>query len=362
MEMKINVNREAREQLKFRKSVRNLSDEELAALREAYNKMMEIDDERGYLYHAGIHGLPLPVWCQHGNQLFPPWHRAYLYFFEQAVEDQVPGVTLPWWDWTSEKSRAKGLPKAFADEKTPDGQPNPLYKAPLIVCNRKTCSPETDRGYGELLNRDTRRYPGEGIQGELPDRNWLRNLLALSHWDDFINELEDMHNFIHVWTGGVRDDVLFLFSADLAYQSDLDQSQIPDGLRQEFENNERPLTQNATVSIAEQGSKWVVSDVGVSGRIQPLYSIIKGSDKLNVYRIIQGDMGQVPIASYDPIFWSHHSMVDRLWWLWQLRHHNFGMPRELLGQVLTPFPMTVADTLDIHDLGYEYAATEVISV
>ena len=67
MEMKINVNREAREQLKFRKSVRNLSDEELAALREAYNKMMEIDDERGYLYHAGIHGLPLPVWCQHGN-------------------------------------------------------------------------------------------------------------------------------------------------------------------------------------------------------------------------------------------------------------------------------------------------------
>ena len=33
--------------------------------------------------------------------LFLPWHRAYLYFFELALQDQDPAhaVTLPWWDW-----------------------------------------------------------------------------------------------------------------------------------------------------------------------------------------------------------------------------------------------------------------------
>lgn len=60
---------------------------------------MGIDDDRGYQYFAGIHGLPLPICCQHHNLLFLPWHRAYLYFFEQSLLDQVATVPLPWWDW-----------------------------------------------------------------------------------------------------------------------------------------------------------------------------------------------------------------------------------------------------------------------
>ncbi len=33
--------------------------------------------------------------------MFLPWHRAYLYFFELALQDRVPEVAIPWWDWTS---------------------------------------------------------------------------------------------------------------------------------------------------------------------------------------------------------------------------------------------------------------------
>ena len=64
---------------------------------------MAIGDERGYGYHAGVHGLPLPIGCDnaHGTPYCLPWHRAYLYFFERALRDQVPDVTLPWWNWTA---------------------------------------------------------------------------------------------------------------------------------------------------------------------------------------------------------------------------------------------------------------------
>jgi tyrosinase len=68
-----------------------------------------------------------------------------------------------------------------------------------------------------------------------------------------------------------------------------------------------------------------------------------------------GAMSQVPTAAYDPIFWAHHAMIDRLWYLWQMRHPGMDPAASLMQQVLTPFPMTVAQTLNIQNLGYEYA-------
>src|SRR6185503_10117226 len=36
----------------------------------------------------------------HGGSAFCPWHRYYLYQFEQALQAVDPTVTLPYWDWT----------------------------------------------------------------------------------------------------------------------------------------------------------------------------------------------------------------------------------------------------------------------
>src|SRR5437899_1210951 len=60
---------------------------------------------------------------------------------------------------------------------------------------------------------------------------------------------------------------------------------------------------------------------------------------------------------YGPIFCAHHTMIDRLWRLWQIRHPNPHMTTQLLNQALPPFPLTVAQTLDIKALGYDYAAS-----
>jgi tyrosinase len=43
-------------------------------------------------------------------------------------------------------------------------------------------------------------------------------------------------------------------------------------------------------------------------------------------------------------FWSHHAMIDRIWYLWQLSELGMDPPPDMMSTVLAPFPMTVAQT------------------
>lgn len=256
------------EELFMRRAVRLLSDAELAALRRAFAEVMALNDDRGYQFFAGLHGLPPPFYCEHGNPLFLPWHRAYLYMLEQALQDRVPGVAIPWWDWSSPASREEGIPAAYALPET-DGAPNPLFAAdvglpPDMIALVRSRLP------GAISDDDpprTLRDPDS--PGDLPDAATVQALLEAPTFEDFSLRMEDVHNFLHVWVGG--------------------------------------------------------------------------------------SMAQVPTAAFDPIFWTHHAMVDRLWYLWQMRHPGQTPSAQLMGQVLAPFRMTVADTLNINDLGYDYA-------
>jgi tyrosinase len=76
-----------------------------------------------------------------------------------------------------------------------------------------------------------------------------------------------------------------------------------------------------------------------------------------VHMWVGGHMGQIAFAAYDPIFWAHHTMIDRLWRLWQLQHRAAALPRSILRDGLPPFQMTVEQTLDTTALGYDYALT-----
>ena len=79
-----------------------------------------------------------------------------------------------------------------------------------------------------------------------------------------------------------------------------------------------------------------------------------------VHGWVSGDMGVVGTAAFDPIFWSHHAMIDRMWWLWQARNGNGNISSDLLGEVLAPFNFTVRDVLNVNDLGYDYAAAQSV--
>ncbi len=59
------------------------------------------------------------------------------------------------------------------------------------------------------------------------------------------------------------------------------------------------------------------------------------------------------VTAYDPIFWGHHSNVDRMWWKWQQKHP--GLFADNPNAVLPPWNYTVQDMRSIAPLRYEYS-------
>ena len=240
--------------LRHRRSARRLTAGQQADLRKAITEAQAISDNRGYQYWAGIHGLPLPISCVHHRELFLPWHRAYLYLFEKALQERVAGVTLPWWDWTN---HSEGVPGPYSRRRV-DGRKNPLFDSPIQPSGRPKAG-----------QTRTSREPSQ--PSELPSAAEVEAVLANRDFFTFQTQLESLHDGVHVWTSGT--------------------------------------------------------------------------------------MGEIATSAYDPLFWAHHCMIDRIWYLWQLRHPGAGPPASLLDRALAPFPMTVRDTLQVSQLGYDYAAT-----
>ncbi len=251
--------------VRWRRNAQFLTPDQASLLREAFTKSMAVNDDRGYQYFAGVHGLPMPIGCSvaHGTPYFLPWHRAYLYSFERSLMDLVPTATLPWWDWT-----VHTIPDIYTAENAPD---NPLASAPVdprALQQAKAGHPPV------VLPAQTVRFPGQPGSPPLPTATDVADLLEITDFLDFTSQLENLHNNVHVWTGG-------------------------DG----------------------------------------------------------GDMYYIYLAAFDPIFWAHHAMVDRIWRIWQQRHSGANPPADILDDALPPFGLTVRQTLNVTTLGYDYAVT-----
>lgn len=259
-----------------RENAATLSAAGLDDLRNAFAAAYQVGDDRGYAFQAGVHGLPLPSYCEHATPLFLPWHRAYLYFFELALndvlrragDDRTASMSLPWWDWTSAAAHAEGLPTGYLAGS--GGADNPLAAGPVTLSSsdlqrvRDNLPGTITEGPNPVTVRDP------SLPDELPRQQTVDRALSSRTFENFTTILEGIHNGVHVWVGGA--------------------------------------------------------------------------------------MSVVPVSSYDPIFWAHHAMIDRLWYLWQISPRGQNPPAALLDQVLPPWPMTVRQTLDISTLGYEYAA------
>jgi len=73
-------------------------------------KALPATDPRNWKTLASIHNSH----CPHTNWWFLPWHRAYLFYFEQVCQDVLGDTTfrLPYWNW----AKGSDVPAPFLDK------------------------------------------------------------------------------------------------------------------------------------------------------------------------------------------------------------------------------------------------------
>ena len=194
-----------------RKNIRTLSCEEQDDLVRAFAGIQKLDpaDPNSFFMTAGYHGEPFrgagwgnPQWwggyCNHGNVLFPTWHRAYLHRLEKALQTIVPGVALAYWDETEEESLRSGIPDIFLKPKweCKNGEvfePNPLYSYTFQANITDRLSPIPDANYSKAAGYETVRYPFSGLVGTDEDKAYTEyhneklRKMGLAHTNEMLN-------------------------------------------------------------------------------------------------------------------------------------------------------------------------------
>ncbi len=133
----------------------------------------------------------------HRGPAFLPWHREYLARFEQELQAIDADVTLPYWDWTTE--RTTGAPLWTAEFLGGDGTgpDDTVISGPFAFSTARwtltVTSPPLDPGPA------LRRSLGGGT---LPTPSQLSSALASTPYDTFRLQLESIvHGVPHNWVG-----------------------------------------------------------------------------------------------------------------------------------------------------------------
>ncbi|KXJ86062.1 hypothetical protein Micbo1qcDRAFT_219907 [Microdochium bolleyi] len=397
-----------------RKNVRNLSVEERDDLVRAWAGIQKLspDDPNSFFMIAGYHGEPFRGagysnsqwwggWCNHGNVLFPTWHRAYLASLEAALQTIVPGVALAYWDEIEEDSLKQGIPDIFLQREYvyADGTkiPNPLYsyKFQAGITDRLTSdAPGTkdpsSYNYSKHEGYETVRYPFSGIVGTPKDAavTAQHNADLRAKGDVVCNEM--LNENIVTWlnlplfkndqcedvTAGIRDNYLACMNAP-------NYTCFSNGTSaQKWNDDHRNKTGYTTVVALEHPHDSMHLAVG-GFEIKTQ----EGTQSYDVYPGANGDMGENDTASFDPIFYFHHCWIDLVFSLWQAKNGGTdsleiiehypgtnsvdsqgptpgvaGGTWLTLDSPLAPFKklgsqtemLTSRDVADIRDLGYEY--------
>ena len=191
-----------------RRNINNYTDSQLRDFRAAMAAFQAVNDNRGYDFMAGFHGIP-GHWCWHGSggidsslefpgqnyYAFLPWHRAYLKWFEDHFLDHNPNLSIPYWDWTSSSSHTVGIPDAYR-EPNADGVPNPLYNfdSPTLKANAIR-DPLIGNGV-------TFRNPDPPDDVKLPTPSDVTALYEISDFGFFSTRLQHIHDNVHLWCHG----------------------------------------------------------------------------------------------------------------------------------------------------------------
>lgn len=276
------------------------------------------DDLQSFFNIGGYHGEPFvgpdsssTYWggfCNHGNVLFPTWHRAYVIKLEEALQRFEPDVVMPYWDETSDESVQHGIPWPLTREKIVlDGEPidNPLRSFVLPVEVIDNTVGQTNQ-YTKPAGYETVRYPQSGLVGTAGARAKTAEQNATYH--DAATNADILNGNVSDWLSG-------------SYEPDHDL-----GTAQQY---------HACISAPNYTAFSNTTSAGAWNKHHPGYVVpleephnhihlaiggfdVKGQGDFDRIDDANGDMGENNTAGLDPIFFFHHCFVDRVFWAWQV--------------------------------------------
>lgn len=304
----------------------------LEDLMRAWKAVKELPAEasRSFFTLGGYHGEPFrgagwgssAYWggyCNHGNILFPTWHRMYLVKLEEALQS-IAGcedVMMPYWDETSADSLQGGIPWALTQKDfVLDGKtiPNPLRSFVFTKAIKDNVDGD-DPNYSKPQGYETVRYPLSGLVGTVTDRAATEKHNAL--YPDYDQNVALLNENIKTW----------LSSTVIVGGKPITGGHVA-GKYKACLNAPNYTVFSNTTSAGQWNDDYARPDVAV---IVPLESphnsihlAVGGFDVPNAdaspIEGANGDMGENDTAGLDPIFFFHHCFVDRIFWLWQKKH------------------------------------------
>jgi hypothetical protein len=312
-----------------RTDITKLNSQELTSFLKALSKMQSLSLSNSHSYSdlASYHGCPKKC-CPHHVEKdgvatvayhFLPWHRHYIHLFEQALlsaqslSGVVPSgypqnVGLPYWDWTQPvTTRLLNGTSIFSV--------SDLFTTSFFTPSNNpfnTILGQTNGLYLNYFNSNTKNplYAGNikiPILGSPKKCNKIAR--SVRRYPNVISGVMDI------------DGPALTIDVNLALSS---------------------------IDFTNTNSSGFYNSIQAPHTY--IHVQVAGTNNLNS---TAGDLSDSPFGAFDPIFWLHHSFIDRLWAGWQTTNGNHADYSSVLGEAATMNcfkdsknnPIKVADAL-----------------
>ncbi|KAK3367888.1 hypothetical protein B0H63DRAFT_87371 [Podospora didyma] len=240
----------------------------------------------------------------HGSAFFLPWHRYYLWHYENALRTEC-GYTgfQPYWNWDRYAKDPVSSPLFNGNESSMGGNGAPSTYNGISI-------PGAPKPYDKI--------PAAGAGGCVttgPFKNMSVNLGPLAPTLNI--------------KANPRSD-------GLGYN--------PRCLRRDVNKNSAAVTTaNYTLELITKNTNHYWFQTVMEGQFpQGKWGVHSGG-----HYTIGGDPGgDFYVSPGDPAFWLHHAMIDRVWWIWQLQDLNKRLAEISMTKTMNNFPPSANGTLD----------------
>lgn len=206
-----------------------------------------------------------PVNYAHWNIGFCAWHRQYVRQFEKALQAEVPGVTVPYWDWTDHQGAVTKLFTGDFLGSLASGPPAPLpdsvLRNPVPPAERPAWWPTDIAGAtGYAIHPLLAEGFGTRLARRKGAQAWPPGKAQIAQLEQLVPQQPGVHPFWYFWAA------------------------LEEGFMARDDNGAQVYTPTHNTG----------------------------------HNFIGGHMSR-GFSPNDPVFWLHHANVDRLWATWQTR-------------------------------------------